>query len=144
MIDGNVPLEVAGELDVFVEGETSSDDESPEPPRKITKHDLPKWKKSHLPPMAKISQPTTEEISKSLVNNHPHLAEFDEIGLYYELFGCIIDLLVTETNRYGTRDKNDPSFSITKDDLCKWLGLLLMSGYNLRTSERAIGPHHLN
>ena len=96
MIDGNVSLEVAGELDVFVERDTSSDDESPEPPRKITKHDFPKWKMSLLPPMPKIYQPTAEEIRNSLVNNHPHLAEFGEIGLYYELFGCIIDLLVTE------------------------------------------------
>ena len=70
------------------------------------------------------------------MSKNPHLDELDEHALYLELFSSVLKMLANETNRYANRDKNDPYFWITDAELGQFLGLLLLSGYNVRHSER--------
>ena len=51
--------------------------------------------------------------SKILLKNFPYLASFDEFSLYNEIFGEMIDHLVTESTKFANREKNDPSFSLS-------------------------------
>ena len=133
----NLPKEIAGEVDVFYESD--SDEENNEMasshPKKF-KFDTPKWKKVHLENkksevLGNPIHPATE-----LLRKYPYLTNFDEFGIYKEIFGDLIDLLIAETTKYASRDKNDKSFSLPEEDFWNFLGLLLLSGYNIRTSER--------
>ena len=42
----------------------------------------------------------------------------------------MIENLVRQTMLYGQRDKNNPSFTMTSDDMRQFLGLLLVSVYH--------------
>ncbi|KAF2880810.1 hypothetical protein ILUMI_25367 [Ignelater luminosus] len=41
----------------------------------------------------------------------------------------IISDITEQTNLYARRDKNDHSFMVTEEDICQFLGLILISGY---------------
>ena len=40
-----------------------------------------------------------------------------------------------QTNRYANPDKNNLQFSVTNDEMLKFIGIIFLSGYNQRTSE---------
>ncbi|XP_068212129.1 piggyBac transposable element-derived protein 3-like [Palaemon carinicauda] len=46
------------------------------------------------------------------------------------------DNLQEDETRYANRDKNMPDFQITNDEMYRFIGLLLLSGYNMRTSAK--------
>ena len=132
-----LPNEIAGEVDVFYE-ESSSESEGEEtaPSRnKKQKVTLPKWKKSHIESSGASNGDSMQPPSKILLKNFPYLASVDEFSLYNEIFGEMIDHLVTESTKFANTEKNDPSFSLSKEDFWNF-GLILLSGYNTRTSER--------
>ena len=39
------------------------------------------------------------------------------------------------TNRYANRDKNNLQFTVTNDEMMKFIGIIFLSGYNNRTCE---------
>ena len=47
----------------------------------------------------------------------------------------IIDLIVEQKNLYATRDKNEHNFKTDRDEIKKFLGLIIMSGYHSLPSE---------
>ena len=131
-----LPNEIAGEVDVFMQDEGTSDKENWEPQPKKKKICPPNWKRTHTSSHFPNKSLSEKDISKIFLNRHPELINLDEYGLYMEIFSEVIELLVNETNRYANRDKNDPSFTVTHEDFCKFFGLLILSGYNIRNSER--------
>ena len=46
------------------------------------------------------------------------------------------EFLVNETNRYATENKNKPEFSVSMEEMMQFIGLIFLSGYNIRLSER--------
>ena len=48
----------------------------------------------------------------------------------------LIELLLTETNLYANRDKNTPQFKVTLKEMKNFIGLIFLSGYNIRLAER--------
>ena len=102
-----LPNEIAGEVDVFYE-ESSSESEGEEtaPSRnKKQKVTLPKWKKSHIESSGTLNGDSMQPPSKILLKNFPYLASFDEFSLYNEIFGEMIDHLVTESTKFANREK---------------------------------------
>ena len=60
----------------------------------------------------------------------PELITFAKFELYKKTFEDIIDLIVTESNKYAIKVKNNPLFVLTRKTFWNFFGLLL-----LRTSE---------
>ena len=50
------------------------------------------------------------------------------------VFLDMVRLLIDETNRYANRDMLD--FAVSMEEMMNFIGLLFVSGYNMRTSER--------
>ena len=48
----------------------------------------------------------------------------------------LIELLLHETNQYANRDENKPQFKVTFEELKNFIGILFLSGYNIRLAER--------
>ena len=46
------------------------------------------------------------------------------------------EFLVKETNWYATCNKNKPEFSVSLDEMMQFIGLIFLSAYNIRLSER--------
>ena len=135
-----MPDEVVGELDVFLDdGRSSSDEEyeSSQPQKKMKRKDQPKWTSDHISSSdySRISE-GNKNTTLAITKVCPELENLSAFELYNELFSEMADLIVAETQRYASRDKNDPSFAFTKNTFWNFLGLLLLSGINIRTSER--------
>ena len=48
----------------------------------------------------------------------------------------IASLLVEEWNRYANRDRNKPEFNVTLNEMVKFVGLIFLSKYSIRLSEK--------
>ena len=46
------------------------------------------------------------------------------------------EYLVKETNRYATCNKKKPEFSVSMEEMMQFIGLIFLSAYNIRLSER--------
>ena len=136
----NMPNEVAGELDVFIDGESSDSDEEEvirEPSKKKAKGiHMPKWKLGHIRSSEQNTSKENRDPGKVIMKVCPELENLSEFELYKKVFGEMANLIITESNRYANRDKNNPSFELTEETFWNFFGLLLLSGYNIRSSER--------
>ena len=102
-----------------------------EPPRKQKKNKTmkdktkknPQWSKSHLKNPAIVEDVASETISQKLLNMHPELSDQTEWEAFESFFYDIVNLLVEQTNRYGNRDKNNLQFSVTNDEMLKFIGI---------------------
>ena len=150
-----LPGEVSGEIEVVTRSiepnsngdEGKNDKESSDgdkPPRKQKKQnkktkdrkeEKPKWKKSHLKNLVVIEDVTSEKVSRKLLNMHPELSDKTEWEIFESFFNDIVELLVEHTNRYANRDKNNLQFTVTNDEMMKFIGIIFLSGYNKRTCE---------
>lgn len=129
-----MPEEVAGEVDVIYE---ESDEEfPPNSSRKKQKSSLPKWKMSHISPRIDLHEDKHESAKQLLLGKSPSLAGASEWRIFAKVFQNMLEHLVSETNKYANRDKNMPDFQITEEEMYNFIGLLLLSGYNMRTSEK--------
>ena len=57
-------------------------------------------------------------------------------SIFEHSFVDITRLLVDETNRYAHSEKNNLEFSVSMEEMMNFIGLVFMSGYNIRLSER--------
>ena len=48
----------------------------------------------------------------------------------------LIELLLHETNQHANRDKNKPQFKVTLEELKNFIGLIFLSGYNIKLAEQ--------
>ena len=132
--DGTMPDEIAGEVDLIYE--EPDEDVALQTSKKKQKSSLPKWKHDHISPQPDLQQDKHQSAKQSLLKKYPDLSGASEWTVFEKVFQGILQHLVCETNRYANRDKNMPDFQITNDEMYRFIGLLLLSGYNMRTSER--------
>ena len=120
----NLPSDVAGQLEVHHETSDSEEEETePVLSKKRQKVDVPKWKKSD-----RVALPSTASVPPKVGDEHITKNEFDIFRLFFT--DDMIESLVCQTVLYAQRDKNNPSFTMTSDDMRQFLGLLLVSGYH--------------
>lgn len=121
-------MEVAGEIEVENE---SSEEESSEPEEHL--EDKPRWRKRAL----FDHEWETMVWPMSLDEEYPLLASKSEFEIWCEIFDeRIIGLINRETLLYGRRDRCSPAFTLEEDELTKFLGIILFSGYHTVPSER--------
>ena len=92
-------------------------------------------KNSHLKNPVVIEDVTSEKVSRKLLNMHPELSDKTEWEIFEIFFNDIVELLVEHTNRYANREKNNLQFTVTNDEMMKFVGIIFLSGYNKRTCE---------
>ena len=51
------------------------------------------------------------------------------------VFNDIVNLLMVQTTIYANRDKIKPNFSVSKEEMLNFIGLIFLSGYNIRKSQ---------
>ena len=132
-------FEPAGEMEIEDEVEESDDD------KEEVVSQSKRQKHSHGHPDSKWKQTTTffkelpSESLKNFADNHQHLlgkSPFDLWKLYFS--DDLLTTLVTQNNLhvYARRDKNDQDFEVSISKLCRFLGILIFSGYHTVPSER--------
>lgn len=86
------------------------------------------------------SQPDFSKIDikmqKVLLRNYPDMAEVSELAVFDRVLSNMLSHLVSEINKNARRDCSMPNFQISSEEMYSFLGFLLLSGYNLRTSEK--------
>ena len=127
--NNRLPVEVAGETDIFFEEEEEKEAEV-QPPNRDEAN--PKWKKFLL--KRNNENIRTKEEDNIYPSNRLH-EDFPEVqnGTQWSIFqlvfdNIIIDLFVQNTNLYASRDKMNTKFKVSKDEIRSFIGLLLLFG----------------
>ena len=92
-----------------------------------------KWEKKHFKPTFK---PNQDKRAQTLLLEHPGNVGMTVWSSFEKVFLNIASLLVEKTNRYVNRDKNHPEFSVTLNEMLNFVGLIFISGYNIKLSEK--------
>ena len=144
-----LPNKVSCKLEVFnVQNEDLSDDDdtnddnfettAPPTPKKAKKgkpHKAVKWEKKHFN-LKPTSKPDQDKRAQALLLEHLENVELTVWSSFEKVFLDIASVLVEETNRYANRDKNKPEFNVTLDEMLNFLGLIFLSGNNIRLLEK--------
>ena len=152
----DVPLEVAGEVEVIYEESNSLSNELSEGEglvkpkgKKVPVKNASKKRKKTLSStnnhedieVAGNWSKTSLNIKLSLQDFHPfekvsHLEGKSPSEVRNLIFSSGIILYITEqTQLYANRDKGDHSFYIHDDEICRFLGFILLTGYHSLPSE---------
>ena len=94
-----------------------------------------KWGKIHLNQKS-ASKPDQDKRTQSLLLEHLENFGLTVWSFFENVFLDIASLLVEETNRYANRDKNRAEFNVTLNEMLNFVGLIFLSGYNTRLSEK--------
>ena len=93
-----------------------------------------KWTKEHCEQKRELDLDQDKRAREKLLSSNLELAELMPWSAFEMIFGDIIDLLVKQTNLYVKRDRNKMNFSISKKEMINFIGLIFLSGYNIRKS----------
>ena len=121
-----IPNEVSGEVEVHEEEE--EDDVAEEDVAKESENEeYRRWRKTERLPLQAHCMP--QKVGEDNFGKEP-----------YEIFNLffgpeIIQHITEQTNLYAVRDKNASNFHVTEEEIRKFLGLLLISGYHSLPSE---------
>ena len=66
---------------------------------------------------------------------HPEISDNTEWEIFESFFNDIVELLEENTNRYANQDKNNLQFTVTNNEMVKFISIIFLSGYNKRTCE---------
>ena len=116
-----IPNEVSGEVEVHEEEE--EDDVAEEDVAKESENEeYRRWRKTERLPLQAHCMP--QKVGEDNFGKEP-----------YEIFNLffgpeIIQHITEQTNLYAVRDKNASNFHVTEEEIRKFLGLLLISGYH--------------
>ena len=139
-----LPDEVAGEIEVFnirnddIEGISDDGHNIVAPQPKKAKQTTKKakvnvkWKKSHINSQT-FSQYDQDKKAQAVLLQ---LAALTMWTSFEKIFAPLIELILHETNQYVIRDKNKLQFKLTSEELADFIGLIFLSGYSIRLSER--------
>ena len=142
-----LPDEVAGEIEVFnirnddIEGISDDGHNIVTPQPKKAKQTTKKakvnvkWKKSHINSQT-FSQYDQDKKAQAVLLENPELAALTMWTSFEKIFAPLIELILHETNQYAIRDKNKLQFKLTSEELTNFIGLIFLSEYNIRLSER--------
>ena len=128
MEEGDHVEDVAGELELW-ENENELEEDNTE----FCNSEFYKWRKHNS-----FQSPLDEEYTLPLLENqYPLLVNKSEFEIWQEVFdGDIWKLLMKQTRLYATRDKGLFDFKLSDEDMAKFLGIILLSGYHSLPSER--------
>ena len=144
-----LPAEIAGEVEFFnirnneIERMASNgedgDMELPaakkqEPNAKKSKINV-KWQKQHIQTQT-FSSFDQDKNAQAVFLENPELVEMTVWTSFEKVVSPLIELLLHEINQYANRDKNKPQFKVTLEELKNFIGLIFLSGYNIRLAER--------
>lgn len=90
------------------------------------------WKKNtkFTEPLLRGPQP------QSLADSHQELIVMSPFELWQQIFDdTTMNLLVEQTVLYATRDRNEKDFLVDRNEICRLLGILLLSGYHSLPNE---------
>src|SRR6218665_1423611 len=93
-------------------------------------------------PVWKKSKYTSSSLPGSAPDNmkselRTKLSELTPTQLFEQLFTPdMFDLMARETQRYARHVRNDVDFVTSADEMRAFVGILLLSGYNIRSSEK--------
>ena len=152
MTNDDAIFETAGEAEVELDDSNDSDVESPEQSdeevvcqskckrrkksaevkNKVEVKELKKWKKN-----VKFKKPLSQESQPdSIANSHQELIVMSPFELWKQIFDeRILDLLFQQTVLYATRDRNEKDFIVDRNEICRFIGILLLSGYHSLPNE---------
>ena len=82
------------------------------------------------------SKPDQDKRAQALLLEHPENVGLTVWSSFEKVFLDIASLLVEETNTYANRDKNKPEFNVTLNETLNFVGLIFLSGSNIRLSEK--------
>jgi hypothetical protein len=119
--------ETAGEAELDMEDtgdDSDEDDAQPNPTGRWTKK-------------CSFNNPLPDEPCDNLLEKHPELLIMSEYELWSTFFDeSMLNLLHVQTTLYARRDKNIPTFQLSIEEMKKFLGIVLLSGYHSLPSER--------
>ena len=118
-------FEPAGELEVEEEiDDSDEDDEDDETRQKLSHHLI--WKKSYR--LHNHFETLYSNICEKVMLE---LGEKSPYEIWEALFTPnILQHIISETNRYANRDKNQPNFCVSEDEMRQFLGIIFISGYH--------------
>ena len=119
-----IPNEVSGEVEVHeqVEEEDTVDED-----HEAEYCDSQRWRRGERLSLQSHSLPSS--LGEDLCGKEPY-------EIFKMFFGPdMIQHLTEQTNLYAVRDKNNSKFHATEEEICKFLGILLISGYHSLPSE---------
>jgi len=125
-------FEPAGEIEVEEEIDSGDELKVPlSPPKKKSRKDVSKWKKS-------VSLDKSFPPSRSNVTENILVLDGSTPNQTWETIFSIsmLNHIVLHTNLYAQRDKNSPNFSVSGGDVRKFLGIILLSGYQSLPQEQ--------
>ena len=94
-----------------------------------------KWQKQHIQTQT-FSSFDQDKNAQVVSLENPKLVELTMWASFEKLVYPLIELLLHETNQYANRDKNKPQFKVTLKELKNFIGLIFLSGYNIRLAEQ--------
>ena len=95
-----------------------------------------KWTKRHIKQQNEPASDQDRMAQEVLLTDHPDLVNMTVWSSFELVCDELLDLLTEQTNIYGTRDKNKANFSVSKEEMANFVGLLSLSGYNIRKSQK--------
>ena len=134
---GEAEVEYYQSSDSGAESSDQSDDEVvARPAKQLKKSPGSKasinWKKksTFIEPLQHGSQPT------NIADSHQELVVMSPFQLWQQIFDePMMDLVVEQTILYATRDRNEQTFVADRNEICRLLGIILLSGYHSLPNE---------
>ena len=94
-----------------------------------------KWQKQHVQTQTFSSSDQNKNAQAVFLEN-PELIELTIWTSFEKVVSPLIELLLHETNQYAIRGKNKTHFKVTLEELKNFIGLIFLSGYNIRLAEQ--------
>jgi len=146
MTNDDAIFEAAGEAEVEYfqssgsEAESSAQEEEEMPAGPVSKRRKKQYTKKAPKSWKKQSKFTTPLVQDSrpqnVADSHQELIALSPFQLWQQLFDeATMNLLVEQTLLYATRDRNEKDFVVDRNEICRLLGILLLSGYHSLPNE---------
>ena len=131
----DIPLEVAGSVEIESESDDDDEDETlvtQLAKRKRSSRTELKWKK--ITPCSNITR--TEGAKERKAEVVERFSNQNPVQIFETIFDdSVLELILSQTMLFA-QQKNDHKFTISKDELKMFFGILYLSGYNTLARER--------
>jgi DNA excision repair protein ERCC-6 len=127
-LEAAVPTDVAGQVEIE-NIDQEDEDEDDIPLARFVQGG--QWRKTQ-----KLNKVPAKCLPEPLIEVHPDLLDLSPVQLFFKFFNnSVMELLITESTRYA-KSKNKHDFDIGEDDLCAFIGILLLTGYHSLPNEK--------
>ena len=132
-------LELAGELGIEdSEGYDCSDDETVL--LKKSRNDNPRWRKART-----FSKEIPTTLTSNLSNTFPDVITKRPFDLWSSFItNELLENVVAKSNLHAKEDENNQDFELSKGELMRFLGIVLLSEYHSPTSEQHFRSNQLD